>query len=576
LPLPQIPDLSESRSGKVRQFFGLLGSVPRSRLALVAALMLAAALSEGTGIALLIPMLEFTGAGQSQSRTVGLFAASGLIASLGLLLALFVALVAVRAALVYFLGRLRHRLQMDFADGLRIKCYAALLHANWRWLANQRSADHNAALVTNSMLAGTVLDQSLGLASTFVTASILLAISFAVSWQVTLLAVVLAGTMLAILAPAIRKAQQIGRSAGSANRALHRQVEHGVAQFRETKIHGNEHGEAKRFETIIAAIGARKIALRDNAAMGTALIQLGGAAMLALMVYAGQVWFELELVLLLPLLLIFLRLIPLLQAAQQALSQWLHALPALHELQQLAAMAEAQAEPELALAKPPRLGREIVVDAATVVHPQREKPALDRANLTIPAGSIVAITGQSGAGKSTLADVIGGLIEPDSGSVMIDRTALAGAAMRGWRNSVAYVQQSPLLVHGTVRDNLLWAHPEANEADLATALTMASADFVMGLPEGLGSNIGDGGLRLSGGERQRIALARALLRSPQLLILDEFTSALDAENEAAVLKAIAAMRGQLTIMMIGHRPAMLALADRVVEMRDGRIVSEAD
>jgi ATP-binding cassette subfamily C protein len=130
------------------------------------------------------------------------------------------------------------------------------------------------------------------------------------------------------------------------------------------------------------------------------------------------------------------------------------------------------------------------------------------------------------------------------------------------------------LFHESVRDNLLWASPNASEAELNFALTTAAADFVFALPDGLNTIVGDGGVRLSGGERQRIALARALLCAPTLLILDEATSALDPANEAAIRLAIANLRGNMTIILIGHRLAMLDQADQVIELWDGQILRQ--
>ena len=181
----------------------------------------------------------------------------------------------------------------------------------------------------------------------------------------------------------------------------------------------------------------------------------------------------------------------------------------------------------------------------------------------------------SGAGKSTLADVLCGLTGPDSGALRVGGTPVEGALRRAWRARVAYVQQDPLLFHASIRENLLWSAPEASDAALREALEAASALFVLTLPDGLDTVVGDRGVRLSGGERQRIALARGLLRHPDLLILDEVTSALDAANEAAVSAAIARLKGRLTIVTIGHRGVLAELSDLTVALAGGRVVYDA-
>lgn len=219
---------------------------------------------------------------------------------------------------------------------------------------------------------------------------------------------------------------------------------------------------------------------------------------------------------------------------------------------------------------------ELALRAVTVRHADRAAPALDGVTLALPVGSTTILSGPSGAGKSTVADVLGGLMAPDSGDLLLDGVALDPARRRGWRDRVAYVQQDPVLFHASIRNNLLWAAPGANEADLQAALRDASAEFVFALPDGLDTMVGDRGARLSGGERQRIALARGLLRDPALLILDEVTSALDADNEAAVTRAIAGLHGRLTILIIGHRGALASLADHAVGLDGGRVVTNRD
>ncbi len=198
--------------------------------------------------------------------------------------------------------------------------------------------------------------------------------------------------------------------------------------------------------------------------------------------------------------------------------------------------------------------------------------------MVLPARTTLAVIGASGSGKSTLADIVMGLLVPDSGTLSVDGRAVCGAGRIGWRRAVAYVPQEVFLFHDSIRANLAWGLDDAgnsgaNEAAMADALRSAAADFVFALPHGLDTIVGDGGVRLSGGERQRIALARALLRRPSLLILDEATSALDIENELRIRDAIEQLHGRLTVIVIGHRLPTLDHADQVIRMSEGRIVA---
>lgn len=194
-------------------------------------------------------------------------------------------------------------------------------------------------------------------------------------------------------------------------------------------------------------------------------------------------------------------------------------------------------------------------------------------DIAIRAGEVVAFVGPSGAGKSTIADLLMGLLAPDSGRITVDGVTLDLERLRAWREQLGYVAQDTFLFHDTIRENLLLARPGANDKQICEALELAAADgFVARLPRGLDSTVGDRGVLLSHGERQRLALARALLRKPRLLILDEATNSLDAHNEEKILGAIEGLRGELTIVMIAHRLAAVRWADVIYVVEDGTVV----
>jgi ABC-type bacteriocin/lantibiotic exporters, contain an N-terminal double-glycine peptidase domain len=201
--------------------------------------------------------------------------------------------------------------------------------------------------------------------------------------------------------------------------------------------------------------------------------------------------------------------------------------------------------------------------------------ALDNIRMQIESGKTTAIVGSSGAGKSTIVDLILGLLWAERGSVLIDGAPLGAAQLKSWRARIGYVSQETFLFNDTVRFNLEWAQPGATEREMLTALESAAAlDFVTRLPSGLDTIIGERGVRLSGGERQRLSLARALLRKPRILILDEATSSLDSENEQRIYDAIEKLHGSITIILITHRLSTVRDADRIYVLDKGRVVAD--
>ena len=229
--------------------------------------------------------------------------------------------------------------------------------------------------------------------------------------------------------------------------------------------------------------------------------------------------------------------------------------------------AEVIEQPGARAMPPLRVG--ITLGDVTLSHDR--EAILKGASFEIAAGGVCAILGASGAGKSTIADLLVRFLDPDNGRILVDGVDLRQFSLDSVRREIVLVDQSPHLFHASIAENIAYARPDASSAEIEAAASQAGLDeLIRRLPEGYATITGERGLALSAGERQRVALARALLRKPSVLILDEPTSALDAETEQLIARSLRESFAGRTVVIITHRLALAAIADRVVVLRDGK------
>jgi ATP-binding cassette subfamily C protein len=232
--------------------------------------------------------------------------------------------------------------------------------------------------------------------------------------------------------------------------------------------------------------------------------------------------------------------------------------------------AEAAPEPEVAASAGELFRKTLQLRKVTFAYPDSDHIALDGIDLDVARGEMLAVVGESGSGKSTLVDVVLGLLEPDSGRILLDGSDSLPA---GWHRHVGVVSQNVVLLDASLRDNVAFGVGQrADDGRVRAALEQAQlGEWLTTLPNGLDSMVGESGKLVSGGERQRVAIARSLYRDPDLLILDEATSALDGATEAALIESLRSLSGRLTTIIVSHRAAPVRAADRVAMLEDGRV-----
>ncbi|MFZ9682612.1 MAG: ABC transporter ATP-binding protein, partial [Cephaloticoccus sp.] len=225
-----------------------------------------------------------------------------------------------------------------------------------------------------------------------------------------------------------------------------------------------------------------------------------------------------------------------------------------------------------------RIRGDIVYENVSFHYPTApEKTVIQQLNLSIKPGEHVAFVGPSGSGKSTLANLLLGLYAPTEGRILIDGVPQSEWHMRWMRRQMAVVMQDSILLSGSVMDNIRFARPGATEEEVRHAARLANAEeFILKMPEGYNTAVGERGVALSGGQRQRIAIARSILRNPPVLILDEATSALDYESERLIQEALDRLSAGRTVITIAHRLSTIKNADRIVVLRSGVIVEQGN
>ena len=530
------------------------------------ALMLLVGLTEGIGLLLLVPLLGLL----ASDSGIGIPGFAPLPVAPEMLLAGFVVIVTLRALAQYWRQQTALEVEVRIVDGLRRRAVGALLHAKWRFLVDQRLSDARALLLSDIARFGDALESALLALALGINITVLLAAAALLQPALCLAALLTGALVLALYRGLRRSARQSGEAFSGKVRATFHLLESRLDLLRLIKQHAMQDRVESEIADAFANLRQDQRTILRAAGRARVLFHALAAAALAALAWLATTRLGVAPIVLVPLVALLGRALLLTSALQDAWHNAAHHWPALQQLRTMTDAARAAAEPSSAERKVPQVLESIALEGVRFAY-ANGPCLLDGIGLDLPKGNIVALTGASGVGKSTLADILAGLIEQDEGAVLVDGRPLDGGQMLAWRRSVAYVAQDAVLFDGQVADNLRWPHPTAQRAEMTAALQRAGAGFVLESEGGLERRTGERGRLLSGGERQRIALARALLAEPDLLILDEATNALDAETEQSVANTLTALRGQCTVLVIAHRGALTALADRVYALEQGRL-----
>lgn len=548
-------------------------------------LSLVSALTEGLTISLLAPLLQAQGPNTS---IVGVPGAGLLLESLQpfdmssrirIIAGLLAGLLLIRGVVQYALESVTQLMPMRIQKTLSLRAYHALLALKLSYF-NQQAAG---VLMTNVKGLPDRISLLLTYFAMMVSSLILLAaygaLMFAISWRMTLMATLLVLLISFVLkklsATSLRKiGQEITETSNQLSQTLHetitgmKQIHLSVAEnLMRARYRGNIEANYRGLRRFVMIAATSSPFLTTTAGIFICLLLVGSS-----LVHQSddQHWLG---TILLFVVVLFRTLAPVSQInnSRNRILGDLHAFETLQEF-----FKDAEIHQQILGNRPfTKLRTGIAFDRVTFTYESGKEPVLQNFSLFIPQGQLIAIVGPSGAGKSTLVGLLSQMYAPQQGNILVDDVSLTDLKPEDWRLRISVVSQDIFLFNDTVTNNLCFGLSEIPFDRVRQAAQLASADeFIEKMPEGYDTMLGDRGVRLSGGQQQRIAIARAIIANPDLLILDEATSHLDTLTERAIQTAVEALSADRTLLVIAHRLSTVRKADKVIVMKDGRIVEE--
>jgi len=564
------------------RFVLLVARAYPTRTAVMLVCLLLAGAAEGISVAGGVPLITLLAtptAPPASAGGVGWYVSAalrglGLAPTVGVLLLLVASGVLLRAVLVLLANKQVGYTVAHMATDLRLALIRAVLRSRWEYYVHQPLGTFASAVASEARRAADAYLHATTLVALLIQAVAYVVVACLVSWRATLVTLAVAAAIVTLLTRFVRTARRAGRQQTRVTQSLLKRLTDTLQSVKPLKAMGQEALVGPLLEAETRQLNR---ALRREVASKEAMNALQDPLMigfLAIGLYTAQSRLSLPLATVIILAIVCGRIVGALGNAQKEFQRMAACESAFWSLQATIAAAEAAQEHDAGSAVP---ALERAIELRDVRFAYDGAAVLDSASLVVPAGELTAIVGPSGAGKTTVADLIIGLLRPQAGDVLIDDVQLQTYDAQRWRALIGYVPQDTFLLHDTIGVNVTLGDRDLSPAEVQAALRAAGAwDFIAALPDGIDTVVGERGLRLSGGQRQRIALARALVRQPQLLILDEATAALDPVTEAEVCNTLQQLRGAMTILAICHKGLLIAAADHVYRVEAGRITPVAD
>ena len=567
----------------MRQLFQLTKPYPFG-IAAIIVLGFAASLAEGFGLSLFLPFLQSLSQPEAATQV-----SSGFPALLDRLfsevperwrtvvipLCIFGA-IALKNILLFSNLSLFLWLNAKISHKLRSNIFRQLLMLSDSYLNKQDGGQLLNTLASETWRTSDALERFVKLVIGGCTVVVFIGLMLLLSWKLTVIVAIAMLLISSFVRGLTWQVKQFGQQAVQTNSQLSVRMCESLAGMRTIRSFGQEDYEQRRFDDASRRVSRIFFKLNVLSITTSPTYEILGAMLvLSILVIAlAQSWVAL------PTLLIFVLILYQLQPRIKALgNDYVTLLGLMGAVDTVLAFLETSDKPYLLSGSRPFSGlqRSIQFENVSFGYNPADNPAIRDISLSIPCGKTTALVGPSGAGKSTLINLLFRFYDPTSGEIRVDSQPLPLLNTADWRQYIALVSQDIYLFSGTVYDNIAYGRLEASESDVISAAEQANAhEFIDKLPNGYQTAVGDRGVNLSGGQRQRIALARAIVRDPQILILDEATNALDTLSESLIQEALERFSQRRTVIAIAHRLSTIEKADQIVVMKAGRIVEQGN
>ncbi|MBW4441165.1 MAG: ATP-binding cassette domain-containing protein [Plectolyngbya sp. WJT66-NPBG17] len=424
--------------------------------------------------------------------------------------------------------------------------------------------------------AATAIRTAVQMLSTVITIFVFIIILLSISWQLTLVSTLLLAAVSLANNFFVKRAKQFGQQLSDQSRDYSVAVLEMLSGIRLVKATGSEPHEYQKLEQLIHDREKADFNSQANSALIAPANEMAGLTVVIAILLLGRIFFKGQLenlsAVLLTYLLVLFRMLPFVGQLNNSRSSFANLAPSVSVVNDF---LRREGKPFMPKGHIPYTGmaKGIRFESLAFTYPGHDRQVLNHVDLWLPKGTTLALVGSSGAGKSTLADLLPRFYDPTAGRILIDDRDLKDFETRSLRQSMGIVSQDTFLFNDSVRNNLAYARRDATDDQIIEAAKRANAyEFIVKLPQGFDTLIGDRGVMLSGGQRQRLAIARALLRDPEILILDEATSALDTVSERLVQSAIDELSRDRTTLVIAHRLSTVRKADQIAVLDKGRVV----